>query len=458
MAGPLGQQTALTLNGINQYVYTPIFTTERTPIVTLELWFNAQGPGVIVNEQMNSDDLQIQWNKSWIEIVGNQVLITVENFTYDPNFNESPTILNIGTIVYGTWYQVTLVYGMDFNTQFAQNAYTPVTGGYLSGYLNGVQNIPTQNVIRECALVYPRTPPDYYSVAWTNREGWAIGASNGTCNMGSGNYFQGQVSEFRIWSIARSQSDIASSWNTTVDPNSPGLIAYYSLTTDLSDNLGGSPMQQVNNPLFLSIGMVVNSSNIVSVITSGFSQPSTLQVLGSVCVDIDEWGNVVMNTCTPNTNTQLWTMSNQGQIKSYSSGQCLETTGAFGMRVIQDTCDLTNSRQIWTTQNSPYSTANVLLQNASNNQCLNINNVIYGESMTNQIVPGFSGIFSDFSSGFEYIQFIPLISTNPTSSYGQQYEANTDPSLGLNFSGGQLVTWPCNPNDIDTLINNYNSY
>jgi hypothetical protein len=58
--------------------------------------------------------------------------------------------------------------------------------------------------------------------------------SSGTVNFtsiglgdGAGYYLDGQLQELRVWNVARSATQIAAHYNTTVDPASSGLVAYY---------------------------------------------------------------------------------------------------------------------------------------------------------------------------------------------------------------------------------------
>ncbi len=47
---------------------------------------------------------------------------------------------------------------------------------------------------------------------------------------GSGSYgFHGEIDEFRIWNVARPATDIAADYAHTIDPATPGLLAYYRL-------------------------------------------------------------------------------------------------------------------------------------------------------------------------------------------------------------------------------------
>ena len=43
----------------------------------------------------------------------------------------------------------------------------------------------------------------------------------------SGYYFNGQIDEVRVWDYARSEIEIAGSYLTQIDPNTPGLVGYW---------------------------------------------------------------------------------------------------------------------------------------------------------------------------------------------------------------------------------------
>lgn len=49
-----------------------------------------------------------------------------------------------------------------------------------------------------------------------------------------GNNFEGEIDEIRIWNVARTDAEIAGNYNRTIDPNTPGLVAYYNF-----NNLSG---------------------------------------------------------------------------------------------------------------------------------------------------------------------------------------------------------------------------
>lgn len=54
--------------------------------------------------------------------------------------------------------------------------------------------------------------------------------TSGTCS-----FMTGYLDEVRIWSVARSSAEIASSWSCRVDPSSPCLVGYWSFDEDMDD-------------------------------------------------------------------------------------------------------------------------------------------------------------------------------------------------------------------------------
>ena len=53
-------------------------------------------------------------------------------------------------------------------------------------------------------------------------------------------YFNGRIDEVRVWSVARTPDEIAASFNTPVDPASPGLVACYRFDDGPADSAGAN--------------------------------------------------------------------------------------------------------------------------------------------------------------------------------------------------------------------------
>jgi RHS repeat-associated protein len=176
---------ALQLSGGN-YVITPdLKSALPTSSVTLELWFNASGPGVLVDE-LGTTVLNSTFHDSQLEIVGTQVIARV--------FPLTPVVL--GNITFGTWHQVTLRYDGSTNT--------------LDGFLDGVKSATASSGAR---LV-------------PTAQFYALGAGDST-NVGSGAFLNGQIAEFRVWKNARNDSQITDNEHQRLTGAESGLAAYY---------------------------------------------------------------------------------------------------------------------------------------------------------------------------------------------------------------------------------------
>jgi hypothetical protein len=198
---PTGPGCALAFLGTNNYVQTPDLGGSFPPAnsnLTIELWFNAQGPGVLVDEVGGGG---CGWHESQIEVVTtatNSAWADVHLHVWSsPNL---PGII-VGQVPYGTWNQVVLRYN--------QASFT------LDGFLNNVPG-PSLNVIRvtpqwSCGSVF------YY-----------LGQADST-SLGSGAYFDGQIDEFRVWNVARSTADIQANAFRPLLGNEPGLTVYWRL-------------------------------------------------------------------------------------------------------------------------------------------------------------------------------------------------------------------------------------
>ena len=104
----------------------------------------------------------------------------------------------------------------------------------------------------------------------------ATGTWNGTLSLkaiGRGNrgYLKGELDEIRVWDIARTEAEISSSYDTTVDVNSAGLIGYWGLNdtdqiiTDASNSgnhgsLGTSTAAGSDDPVRLDSTAPINEN------------------------------------------------------------------------------------------------------------------------------------------------------------------------------------------------------
>ncbi len=214
--------TALSLNGTNQYAITPDLTSSfSTSTVTIELWFKANGAGVILSE-LGQSTPNSGWHDSWIEILSTgEVKARVWNLTS----------VSLGTVSFGTWNHAVIRYN----------------GTNVVGFLNGVIS---------SAVAGTRITPPINGTAPNNKQYWAVGSNDGT-HLGSGAWFNGQVDEMRIWNVARTNTQITGAWNKTIPTNSSGLVAYYKMDegsgatlTDASGN--GKNASLVNSPSWIN--------------------------------------------------------------------------------------------------------------------------------------------------------------------------------------------------------------
>ena len=194
---PIGPGCALTLNGTNSYVVTPDLTAFfPNTNVTIELWFQANGPGVLVDELGSYPN--VNWHDSQIEVVTTATNNAYANVLVSVWPLPSPW-LTVGQVLYGTWNHVALTYNQTNTT--------------LVGFLNGVPTSSTS---------VSRQAPQKYGYGLF----YGVGMGD-TTTLGSGAYFNGQIDEFRLWNVARNTNDIQANLNRPLAGNEPGLVAYW---------------------------------------------------------------------------------------------------------------------------------------------------------------------------------------------------------------------------------------
>lgn len=190
---------ALRFGGTNSYVYTPnLRPLFRTDNVTIEVWFRADGPGVLVTERGRAN--ATGWTNSQIEVtdfdpgVSGTVRVAVWEL-------ERPGGLDLGVVEYGTWNHVVVRYD-EANLR-------------LDGFLNGDRVISS--------TFAERTPP--WAGGFTGLF-YGFGLGDPT-HLGSGAYFKGVISEVRLWNIARSTPAILASLPDNLTGDELGLAAWY---------------------------------------------------------------------------------------------------------------------------------------------------------------------------------------------------------------------------------------
>ena len=185
--------SALSFNGANDYLITPnLQSSFSTTSVTVEMWFKANAPGVILDE-LGTSSLSSPWRDSQIEILSSgQVEARVYNLS----------AVSLGTASFGEWNFVALRYNSSTST--------------LDGLLNGVPSSTTVSGSR--------------SAPFNNGYGlyYAFGNSESS-NLGSGAWFNGSIDDVSIWNVARSNSAIQADMSQPPSTPQAGLVADYQL-------------------------------------------------------------------------------------------------------------------------------------------------------------------------------------------------------------------------------------
>ena len=198
-AGQTGQ--ALSLNGANQYAITPNLASlfaNSDASVTVSLWFNASGPGVIMDE-LGQTALNTGWHDSQIEILANG---TVEVRVWDLS------AVTLGTASFNAWHNVVLRDSAGTQT--------------LDGFLDGVQSTSSTSGGR--STPYGSGYGLYY----------AFGATD-TGNLGSGAYFNGLIQNISIFNHPLSNTEVQ-----TLYGGGSGVAVTPTSVTLSSSSTGGS--------------------------------------------------------------------------------------------------------------------------------------------------------------------------------------------------------------------------
>ncbi|MEA5470621.1 LamG domain-containing protein [Spirulina sp. 06S082] len=95
---------------------------------------------------------------------------------------------------------------------------------------------------------------DGEEVARANYEG-AIDLDNGSLFIGwddgvAGRYFEGQMTEIRLWDIARREQNIKGDMNNRLVGDEPGLVGYWPLMGDASDKTGSGKDGEINGATY----------------------------------------------------------------------------------------------------------------------------------------------------------------------------------------------------------------
>ena len=189
---------ALIFNGVNDYLITPNLQSAfgSGTSTTIELWFKANGPGVLVDElgQTQLGGQGGSFHDSQIEILSSgQVDARVYNL---------PT-LDLGQASFGTWNFVAL-------------SYNSANGGVLDGVLNG---IASSTIVTGAAR--PRTTTATACITLSVRRTAPTSAA--------APYFNGTIGDITIWNVARTTVQIQADMSQVPTTPQSGLVAQYQL-------------------------------------------------------------------------------------------------------------------------------------------------------------------------------------------------------------------------------------
>jgi hypothetical protein len=246
---------AVALSG-NDYLRTTLWTSDlfTNEDFTFELWFNASGPGILINEADTSDPSV--WDYAFAEVFpGGVIKAGVPGVT--------PFV--VGTIAFGAWHHLALVYDS--------------TNKVLSAYLDGASS--------------GSSPGERTSPADVHRTSIYCFGRGGETNLGGGNWFTGLIDEVRIWRRPLSAQEIALQFNKILNITDPSLMGNWHLdvlsaTTYLSPDASGKNnsawyVPQTTMPLVASTAPVVPDLRPVIVANSARSMtPFCVEVSASV--------------------------------------------------------------------------------------------------------------------------------------------------------------------------------
>lgn len=207
--------TALQFDGVNSAVRVSGWgQVAPTTDITVEFWAKVNGAvqqSVFVTDPPNSSNI-INAHVPWIDGTvywdfGSE--ITGGRLTYTPTDN-----------ILGAWHHWSMV---------ASN-----TGHFMKIYRDGVE-VASQN----SATPFTHSATD-----------WKIGGIATA-------QFAGQLDEFRVWNVARGQSDIKRDWNRTLSGSEPGLVLYYRMDDGsgpfVTDSSPGAHLGSfVNTPVWVA--------------------------------------------------------------------------------------------------------------------------------------------------------------------------------------------------------------
>lgn len=188
-----GPRNALNFDGVDDRVVVQNSGTAfsfSTQDFTIECWFRANSAAALTNSRalINKWAFQTNIDNYGIFLNNNRVVVAYGTGNQNPEF-QSSTVLQ-----HNIWYHVALVR----------------QGGIMRLFLNGVLET-THNVV---------------GTLNTNTLPLTFGFENTATNTNT-RHFNGAMDEIRIWSVARTNNEIANNWRNSVANNSANLLGYW---------------------------------------------------------------------------------------------------------------------------------------------------------------------------------------------------------------------------------------
>jgi hypothetical protein len=211
---------ALLFNGTNSYVRMPVLDLSAGSNITIEAWIKPA------------------------DLSSNPVYTIVRQQAFSTTDFRLAFANNGGSLVFGlrtgsTYQELTVPIQASY---FLDNAWHQITATY-----DGL----TQRVFVDGVAVGSLARSAKIAFTATNN---SLGAEHN--GVSPSNFFSGQIDEVRIWSIARTASDIAANYNRSLTGFEQGLAIYYrfdeSAGTSANDSSGnGRTGVLVNNPIWV---------------------------------------------------------------------------------------------------------------------------------------------------------------------------------------------------------------
>lgn len=222
---------------------------------------------VIVSKGTNSTDTNYLFyiNTAGKLVFAQSCLKFDYNDTYD-YVTQYAVETSTSTVPTGAWVHVAVT------TDTAPSYYT--FNGYSRFYINGV----AAGVILSDCNSYTINGGDEFDSFITNSQPVRIGSS------ASGNYFQGDLDEVRVWNVTRSLGQIQSNKDAQISPSSSGLIGYWKFnegagTTAVDSTANHNDGTLTNDPVWVVSIAITGSGGGSSGGGGGVTSPLELLIL-----------------------------------------------------------------------------------------------------------------------------------------------------------------------------------